>query len=328
MMDDLVAVIEGAANGLVADLSRAEGWTRGWMDEKLTDMAVQTALTSCLARLVETGCWGEANRLPSSQLWRIAGPWLERGALQRNARTKPFGYAGDSQMLSRIWEHWCCDDPLGGAFDRYFQRQAAPEAVRARFHEIAAEIAVHCLSRSQPVYEVVSVGSGPAIDLSEGLACLPVDRRESVRVELLDFDPQALDSAMGRLAPVLPLDAISAVRTNLYRLPKQTSAADHFKSADLLVCPGLFDYLADPPAIAMLGLFWRRLKPGGMMLVGNFAPHNPTRAYMEWIGNWYLLYRTPERFAELAAQAGIPDGQFTVGADRTGIDLFLRATRP
>jgi extracellular factor (EF) 3-hydroxypalmitic acid methyl ester biosynthesis protein len=328
MMNDLVAVVEAATNGLVADLRRAEGWTRGWTDQKLADMAVQTALSSCLARLAKTGCWGEANRLPSSQLWRIAGLWLKRGVMQTHARTKPLGYAGDHQMLSRIWDHWCCDDPLGGAFDRYFQRQVAPEAVRARFHEVAAEMAVHCLSRSQPVYEVVSVGSGPAIDLSEGLASLPADRRELVRVELLDLDPQALDSAKGRLAPLLPPAAISAVRTNLYRLSQRTSAADRFKPADLLVCPGLFDYLADPPAIAMLDLFWRRLKPGGMMLVGNFAPHNPTRAYMEWIGNWYLLYRTPERFAELAAQAGIPDGQFTVCADRTGIDLFLRATRP
>ena len=59
------------------------------------------------------------------------------------------------------------------------------------------------------------------------------------------------------------------------------------------------------------------------MLVGNFAPHNPTRAYMEWIGNWYLIYRTDDELCDLAARAEIPIDQFLIQTERTGVDLFL-----
>ena len=48
----------------------------------------------------------------------------------------------------------------------------------------------------------------------------------------------------------------------------------------------MVDDLEDDAAAGLLCLFWNSLAPGGSMLVGNFAPHCPTRAYMDWIGNW------------------------------------------
>jgi hypothetical protein len=87
------------------------------------------------------------------------------------------------------------------------------------------------------------------------------------------------------------------------------------------------DYLEDDVATAQLSLFWNALRPGGAVMVGNFAPHNPTRAYMEWIGNWYLVYRTAEDLERLATAAGIPPECRQITAERTGCDLFLVATR-
>ena len=75
----------------------------------------------------------------------------------------------------------------------------------------------------------------------------------------------------------------------------------------------------------MLKLFWTRLASGGMLLVGNFGPHNTTRAYMEWLGNWYLLYRTADDMAQLARDSDIPPDLVHVGAERLGVVLFLNA---
>ncbi|NLX98740.1 MAG: hypothetical protein GXY83_21485 [Rhodopirellula sp.] len=323
----LLTVVRAAAERLVADLERAERLTENWMNQWLSRAAVASAFSTCLNHLAATGCWGEANQLPSSELWRIAGPLLARGRLQNHARTKPHGYAGDHEMLTRIWQRSCCEDPLGGVFDWYFLSQAAPEAVRARLEQIASALAMHCLDRERQDYCVVSVGSGAAIDIREGLLALPESRRRRVRVRLLDLDPHALDFAAEGVATLLPVGALSCLRTNLYRLPQQSRATETIPSADLLVCSGLFDYLADEPARAMLRLFWERTGEGGMLLVGNFAPHNPTRAYMEWIGNWYLRYRTADEFERMATEAGIPRGQFTIGCDRTGVNLFLTARK-
>jgi hypothetical protein len=78
----------------------------------------------------------------------------------------------------------------------------------------------------------------------------------------------------------------------------------------------------------MLELFWRSLRTGGRALVFNFAPWNPTRAYMEWIGNWYLLYRTRQDLAMLAERAGVPGDQFTIASEASGIDLLLQIDKP
>jgi len=318
-----LAITRAAAQRLVAELTEARRLTRDWADAKLTDTLVDAALSGCLNQLAETKCWGEANQLPSSELWRIAGPLLELGTLQRHARLKPRGYAGDYQMLHWICTGYCCDHPLGGAFDRYFQRQAAPQAVRFRTEQTAAALVAHCLQADAASYHVLSVGAGSADDICQALALLPEDHRGRLRVTLLDLDPEALEFALQRVQAFLPSHAIRGVRENLYRLPRRARPEKILRTPDFLICLGLFDYLDDETAKEMLHLFWRQLDDCGLVVVGNFAPQNPTRAYMEWVGNWYLKYRTAEELQRLGVQAGIPGDQFSVGSEPLGVDLVL-----
>ena len=114
----------------------------------------------------------------------------------------------------------------------------------------------------------------------------------------------------------------------LFRLPKKPVFSASLAEADLLVCTGLFDYLDDTAAIQMLATFWERLAPGGKLVVFHFAPGNPTRAYMEWFGNWYLIYRTREELGRLAEAAGIPADCQTVGAEPEGINVYVSAVKP
>ena len=309
------------------DLDRARQFTGQWADKKLTEMLVDAALSASLHRLAETGCWGEANRLPSQEFWRIAGPLLESGALQHRARFKPRGYAGDYQMLHWIGTEYCCDHPLGWAFDRYFQRQAAPQAVRCRTQQMAVALVVHCLQVEVPNYHAVSVGSGPATDIRQALTVLPENCRLSLQVTLLDLDPEAVEFSQGQVAPLLRPGALCCLRENLFRLPQNPNVEDLLGTPDFLICSGLFDYLPDEAATAMLRLFWERLAEGGVLLVGNFAPHNPARAYMEWIGNWYLSYRTGSHLEQLAVGAGISQGKFSLGSEAMGVDLILIAKK-
>lgn len=324
---ELQQTVRRVADDLVARLAWAERQTDRWTNRDLADALVDAALTECLDRLAATGCWGESNRIPSGQLWEVAGSLLQTGAMQRQAREKPRGYAGDYDLLAKICVNWCCDHPLGRAFDRYFQRLAAPQAVRARTELIAAWIAQQCLRRFDQgrACRLVSVGSGPAMDVSNALAMLP--NRDGCSVTLLDLDPEALDDAQRRLAPLVEPGAVVSRRENLFRLAQRRDPAELLGTPDFLVCSGLFDYLADAPAQALLSLFWQRLAPGGQLVVGNFAPHNPTRAYMEWIGNWYLLYRSPEQMRRLGLDAGIPSRRMTITAERTGVDLLLVAEK-
>jgi extracellular factor (EF) 3-hydroxypalmitic acid methyl ester biosynthesis protein len=324
---DVAAVAREAGGRLVADLDRAEALTSGWSNEKLGLATVGSALDRCVASLASTGCWGKDNLLPSGDFWSVAGARLEVSWLKHRARFKPCGYAGDFEMFERFWRRQCCDHPLGRLLDHYFQAQAAVEAVRSRTEQIAAALVDHYLDSQSERYHVVSVGCGPAIDVALAAAAIPPATRSRVQVTLLDLDESALDHARGRLTNWLGPHQVVAARENLYRLADRPSAAAILREADCLICSGLFDYLPDDTAQKLLRLFWDQLAPGGALFVGNFAPHNPTRAYMEWIGNWYLIYRTADELARLAAAAGIPPSCFSIGAERLGIDLFVVADR-
>jgi extracellular factor (EF) 3-hydroxypalmitic acid methyl ester biosynthesis protein len=320
-------IVRSAAEMLVADLNRAVQLSDGWHDVAIGQTLVDAALGRCLEKLASTGIWGRGNQLPSSELWRIAGPILERGSLHCRARFKPRGYAGDFETFVMFWERYVCDDPLGRLFDHYFQRQTAVEAVRGRTEALAAAIVDHAKQYREHPYAITSIGSGPALDIELAMKQLDGWQRDEVSIQLFDLDDDALQYANQRLTRIVPSHCVSIHRENLYRLAERPTATKILGRTDFIFCTGLFDYLPDDSAIKLLRLMWQQLNAGGILMVWNFAPHNPTRTYMEWLGNWYLIYRTREELAALSDAAGIPNEMIALRAERTGVNLLLVATK-
>ena len=116
-------------------------------------------------------------------------------------------------------------DPLGRAFDHYLLNLAAPQAVRARTQQTTAALVAHCLKHGGETYRVVSVGSGPAIDVRDAVSLLPEEHRGRLCITFLEIDPKAIDFAREKLQSLLPAAAFECVCTNLFRLP-QTAARD------------------------------------------------------------------------------------------------------
>lgn len=318
--------VRAAAKELLRRLAEIEAAIGVGAKETPALAAVTAAMNDCLASLAATRLWGRANEAPSSVLWGIAGHVLERGWMQNRARTKPRGYAGDYQLLGRMVRDELCEDPLGRFFDRYFQSLAAPQAVRNR-SELVRNWIVDLVRQSDAPKAVVVVGSGPAFDIEQAAAALGPTERTRLMVRLLDYDPLALEDAESRLR-LLPADNVQVQSGSLFRIPDRPKLAAWLDGADLLVSVGMFDYLDDHQAPRMLAEFWRRLAPGGELAVFNFSPQNTSRAYMEWIGNWYLIYRDKQDLRHLAATAGIPAELVEQGSEPLGVDLFLRARKP
>jgi SAM-dependent methyltransferase len=174
---------------------------------------------------------------------------------------------------------------------------------------------------SRPLH-VLNFGSGPAIDIQLAAEQLGLDDCRRLRISLLDLDPRALERAQTLLAPSFSSVNLRCERENLFRIPQRKAAADCLGDVDFLVCPGLFDYLSRADAAAMLAQFWQALQPGGQILVFHFGPANASRAYMEWIGNWYLIYRDRAELHEIAAAAGIPRHAVSIGREATGASLY------
>lgn len=319
--------VREVASQLSEELAAIEGELRTTDAAAAGYVRLVTAIDSCLDRLRELNLWGTENRLPSSELWNAAGQWLAQGWLQNHARTKPRGYAGDHEMLARIFDNRLCDDSLGRLFDRYFQAQAAPQAVRNRMRMMAKWIGE--LARQNAAIgsvKIAMVGSAFGLELREALLGTDENTRQRVQATLLDLDPAALEFARQELAPLLTPDQLSLSNTNLFRLPERPKVAAQLVGTHLLLCPGLFDYLDDEAAAKMLRCLAGQLAPGGRLIVFQFAPHNPTRAYMEWFANWYLIYRDEAALRRVTESAGIGGAEFTYGAEELGVDLYVQIT--
>jgi extracellular factor (EF) 3-hydroxypalmitic acid methyl ester biosynthesis protein len=216
---------------------------------------------------------------------------------------------------------------LGRLFDRYFQAQAAPQAVRNRMAMMGEWIVAESAA-DQDALHISVVGSAFGLEICDALARLDDGARSRMRVTLLDIDPAAIDFARQQLQPLLKPMQLTATSTNLFRLPDRPAAAKLLGGCNLVFCPGMFDYLDDAAATEMLRCLYGQLSAGGRLIVFQFAPHNPTRAYMEWFGNWYLTYRGEAAFRGLVEAADLIGAEVTYGAEPLGIDLFATIRRP
>jgi len=323
---DMICVVREAAQRLVREMKRAEAWTSGWSDRRLSGALVETALRRCLATLASLQCWGRDNEMLSHELWRIAGKWLERGWLQSLTRDNSHQF-DDSELLTRLTDQTVSTDPLGRTFDEYFIKQSGSLAIRNRSELLASEISRSYLRRQPAEFHILSFGSGPGGEVHHFLQQLSSARRGAVRLTLVDHSSQALQNARLRLHTHAQLANLVLEQENLFRMSEPSHPESVSLDTDFLICPGLFDYLSEAAAPQMLSYLYRRLAPRGRMLVGNFSPHNPTRAYWEWIGNWYLNYRDESSLQQIAAAAGIPESQTRVFADSFGVILYLDVTR-
>lgn len=354
------AVWHGAAQAIAQTLAqKLEAARRSIHDAPAagaepTYAAVAAALDEALASFERLALPPHQRSAATQMLWSIAGPWLQCGWLQMRAWTKPRGYAGDYELLAAIVQHRLSDDPLGRLLDRYFQAQAAPQAVRNRM-ALASEWIRQTVQAAQPPVDphpgppsdagslhgvvvrsphnrsprrvkVAILGSATGLEVRQALAELPVSTRERLEVVLLDYDPAALAHACRVLSGWLPADQLHSMATNLARLPRRQPAWEH-APCDLVLIPGLFDYLEAPAAASLVAWGQAQLAVGGRLVAFQFAPHNPTRPYMVWIGDWRLIYRDRQELAALAWRAGLSERSFEIGAEPLGVILFLSVVR-
>lgn len=327
MSPPLSDILDKAATTLCGELGRI---VRGKevLSFHETYARIEHAQNDCLRQLAATELWGRDNQLPSSELWKKAGWVLGCGPLQRHAREKPRGYAGDFEMLERISAQTLSSGVVPGAFDQFFQNQAAPRAVRNRNVLIADKI-VHAVRQraSDRQIKIISVGSGPAADVRRAVGELAQPELQKLNILLLDIDPHALEFAQVQLVDQLPAGALATHRVNLFRIPRQQQVVQLLDGGDLIICAGILDYLTQHDAAALLAVLWSGLRRDGELLAFNFSPANPSRAYMEWFGNWYLNYRTQDQMRELGQRVVGRDRGFVVDAEDELTNLFIAMTK-
>ena len=236
------------------------------------------------------------------------GDAVSVNTMQGMVLRQPRGYAGDFELMERIYARWESSNSRLVNWDRYLHAQAAPEAVRNRkgyFHNL--------LDRLPSGACVLDLGSGPGRGVAEWLASNP---DADIRIECVDMDANALEYA----ASLVGTQETRVVfrQANVLRLRLESSY-------DLIWAGGLFDYFTDKCFVRVASRMLAGVHEGGELVIGNFAEGNPTRQYME-LGNWSLYHRSPDGLAALLIASGARPGGVRVAAETEGVNLFVHGS--
>jgi extracellular factor (EF) 3-hydroxypalmitic acid methyl ester biosynthesis protein len=234
-----------------------------------------------------------------------------RGTAQAHCLLTPHGYHGDYEIIDIIYRQQVAPQSHLEKWDYYFHAQSAPKAVRNRktfFHTLLDEVVA--LHHPNPV-QLLNVASGPGRDMREWLDNNP---NATVFFDCVELDPKAIEYARQLCTPFL--DKIQFHQANALRFTTKTKYRTIWSA-------GLFDYLEDRLFVRLLRRLLQFTESGGVVVVGNFGDHNPTRNYMELFGGWKLIHRSRKQLHSLAVEAGAVPENISIIAEPEGVNLFL-----
>jgi SAM-dependent methyltransferase len=104
------------------------------------------------------------------------------------------------------------------------------------------------------------------------------------------------------------------------------STRHQYEPFDIIYSAGLTDYLDRRLFLAVVARCYEHLKPGGVLIIGNFDHSNPNRVFMDHILSWKLIYRSANELHQLFAES--PFGNCVrIEAEEEGVNLFAIATK-
>ncbi|MFH2008910.1 MAG: class I SAM-dependent methyltransferase [bacterium] len=261
------------------------------------------------------------------QVWDV----IMSSAFLARTNLRPRGYAGDSMMMQQIYNNdYVGDTIFARLMHKHPIESAAAQAVRNRrlmIPKVVADVRHDFDSARQPI-RFMSVACGPACELRD-LLQTPADV-EQLECVLLDQDQEALDEAQSVIEAVEKEHRLRVrariIRDSVRTMLRSANLADRWGRFHLIYTMGLFDYLNQPVARAVLTRLYDLLLPGGRLIVGNFHVNNPTRQYMAYWMDWTLIYRTENGFRDLAAD--LAGAEVDCGFEDTRSQMFLTIRKP
>lgn len=227
--------------------------------------------------------------------------------MQGRGFSKDYGYAGDFEIIDKIYTNFKSENNICKKWDVYFQKQPAPIAVRNRKTYFINKLSQLTAGRE---LNILNLASGPCRDILELFQKNPNCK---ARFDCVELDKNAIQYAKTLLGDFN--EHVHFINKNIFRFTPT-------KQYDLIWSAGLFDYFDDKTFTRILGRMIES-NPKAKIIIGNFADTNPTMPYMEIIGEWFLNHRGEEKLKTLAIDAGADPKSITIESEDEKVNLFL-----
>lgn len=237
---------------------------------------------------------------------------------------KPFGYAGDFKIINDIYDNNPKTTGFDRLFDNYFQMSAISVAVRNRKNDFKRMIKELVRENKQKTLRFMDLASGPCRDVKE-MIFESENLFKKVKFDCYDNDKCAIEFGKDVLSRYKQVKFFkeNAVRMALSKNIEKAVG----KRYDLIYSTGLFDYFEKKIATKLISNLRKLLTFDGVMIIANVRDKysNPSVYFMEWVGDWNLVYREGDEFLDIFKDAGFNRDQIDVQYEQQGIIEYIIA---
>ncbi len=255
-------------------------------------------------------------------------PLLSASPFLRRAFEKPLGYAGDFEMMNMLYRDHAEGDSLFGQVLNIWATQTPVAQANINRLELIGRCIHDSLLGAKGRLKVMSIGCGPAREVQELLRHAP-ELGRLLDVGLIDQGEGAIAHCESVLAPLAAKTGarFHFHRESIRRFLTVRESERTFGKRSLIYSGGLFDYLGDRAYKVLLQVLYDALVPGGRLLLGNVAAHNPSRWAMEYFVDWMVIHRSAEELRALASHLKPKPSEISVQAEPSGVNLFLHVVK-
>lgn len=238
--------------------------------------------------------------------------------LTRRALDKPRGYAGDAVMMDYVYglhsghAAWTQATAFGRALLTYLQHGSAGRGVRNRREHLARLIDEIADRTAHPSVLAIAAGHLREAELSAVVAS-----GRAGRFVAMDADAESLREVETQYSSL----GVETVHASVRHILARKIRPGTF---DFVYAAGLYDYLNDAVATALTARMFELTRPGGRVLVPNFAPCCRDRAYLETFMAWDLIYRDEYDMSRLVANIPVAEiASYDIYSDPSASIVYL-----
>ncbi len=251
-------------------------------------------------------------------------PYIMRSQFAQRTYHKPKGYAGDFLMMEHMYKNIPeGQDRLGELVDEFCLGRPAAKAIRGRRSLLADQLAklTGQLTEQDDYIKVMNLACGPNREFFDFLKNCEYD--DKIEALCVDIDAEALQYTNKFVNTFSHRASIRLMRENVIKW--SLGKVNHnIGPQDVIYSAGLCDYLGDRMFKALIVKCYHNLKPGGALVLGNFAPHQDV-VFLDRILRWQLIYRTEEQLKKLFEDT--PFSTVTILSEDEHVNLFALAVR-
>ena len=248
-----------------------------------------------------------------------------RGEYSKWTLDKPFGYSGDFKIIDNIYQNIPRTTGYDRLFDNYYQMTAICVAVRNRKNDFVRIIINFINEKKNLPIKIMNLGSGPCREIKEILSSSTL-KNKNIIFDCYDKEKKAIEFAKNLLKE---FKNINLIKKNILRFIVAKNINSIIKEKyDFIYATGFFDYLDNEIGIRLIRNLKKILKVNGVLLISNARDKysNPTFHYMDWAGEWELVYRTDDEFIKIFIEAGFKQNELKVQYEQQGIMQYIIAT--